>query len=209
MPYTKQELIALYSLEEDEVNQTLTAAELAVDSESYSDEQIQTRFELIRGYFSSGQVSDYAAATELFQQHQQTQARTKKATLGKKSETLTDREGTESDGQDNPQLNLTADLQEILTMVGSAAIATEEDLLRILNQLTTKRGQAISVMYERMLLTQVAQQLRERQQKRQLFAEFGEQLEAFVEGKSSISQVLPAFSHEPTLKSLPKSSGNS
>lgn len=91
MPYTKQELITLYSLQEEEVNQTLTAAELSVESESYTDEQIQTGFDLIRSYFSSGQVSDYAAAAELFKQHQaqqqleaKPQAKAKKIALGNK-----------------------------------------------------------------------------------------------------------------------------
>jgi hypothetical protein len=91
MPYTKQDLITLYSLDEDAVNQTLTAAELSVDSESYTDEQIQTGFDLIRSYFNNGQVSDYAAAAELFKQHQsqqqvegKPQAKNKKIALGNK-----------------------------------------------------------------------------------------------------------------------------
>lgn len=93
MPYTKQDLVTLYSLEEDEINQTLMAAKLSVDSESYTDEQIQTGFELIRSYFNSGQASNYVTAAELFkqnqlQQHLETdvQAKTNKSAKGKKSE---------------------------------------------------------------------------------------------------------------------------
>jgi hypothetical protein len=114
-------------------------------------------------------------------------------------------------GKPNQEFDLKADMQEILGMVGTAAIATDDDLLGVLKQLAAKRGHAISAMYERMLLTQVAQQLRERQQKRQLFSEFGERLEAYVEGKSSIPSwgTLPAFSDQTTLKSLPQSSDNS
>ncbi len=114
-------------------------------------------------------------------------------------------------GSTKPEFDLQADMQEILGMVGSAAIATDDDLLGVFKQLAAKRGQAISAMYERMLLTQVAQHLKERQQKRQLFTEFGERLEAYVEGKSSIPSwgTLPAFSDQPTLKSLPQSSTNS
>lgn len=114
-------------------------------------------------------------------------------------------------GNTKPEFDLQADMQEILGMVGTAAIATDDDLLKVLKQLAAKRGQAISAMYERMLLTQVAQHLKERQQKRQLFTEFGERLEAYVEGKSSIPSrgTLPAFSDTPTLKSLPRSSTNS
>ena len=115
-------------------------------------------------------------------------------------------------GNTKPEFDLQADMQEILGMVGTAAIATDDDLLGVLKQLAAKRGQAISAMYERMLLTQVAQHLKERQQKRQLFTEFGERLEAYVERKSSIPSswgTLPAFSDTPTLKSLPQSSDNS
>lgn len=96
MPYTKQDLITLYNLDGDEVNQTLTAAGLCVDNESYTDEQIQASFELIRSYFSDGQVSNYTAAAQLFEQHQnlraseEQQPKSKKSTKGKKSEPLND-----------------------------------------------------------------------------------------------------------------------
>ena len=69
MPYTKQDLIVLYGLSLDEVNQTLTAAELSTEGEIYTDEQIQARFDIVRAYFSNGQVSDYLAAAQLFKQN--------------------------------------------------------------------------------------------------------------------------------------------
>jgi hypothetical protein len=286
MPYTKLDLQNLYNLCVDEVNQTLTAAGLAEHKEPYTDEQIQSSFDVIRSYFNSQQVSDYTAAADLFKQHQpnqhleiEPQTKTKKPGREKKSESSNGNGVDQSErlnilelialaceqvgtrlalteavqilaacglpdkdlyvpqecerfleacdllkkqnksyeqvaahfGKTDPQVDLKADMQEILGMVGSAALATEDDLLRVLKELTAKRGHAISAMYERMLLTQVAQHLRERQQKRQLFTQFGEQLEAYVEGKSSIPslEILPAFSQEPTLKSLPKSSDNS
>lgn len=96
MPYTKQDLVTLYSLEEDEVNQTLMAAELSVDSESYTDEQIQTGFELIRSYFNNGQASDYDTAAELFKQNQaqqleaDVQAKTNLEAKGKKFDNSND-----------------------------------------------------------------------------------------------------------------------
>ncbi len=69
MPYTKQDLIVLYGLSLDEVNQTLTAAEISTEGELYTDEQIQTRFDIVRAYFSNEQVSDYFAAAQLFKQN--------------------------------------------------------------------------------------------------------------------------------------------
>jgi len=47
-------------------------------------------------------------------------------------------------GKTNPEFELKADMQEILSMVGSAAIATDDDLLGVLKQLAAKRGHAIS-----------------------------------------------------------------
>lgn len=115
-------------------------------------------------------------------------------------------------GKTNEGLNIDADVQEILGMIGSAALSTEEELLQVLNKLSAKRGQAISAMYERLLLTHTAQQLRERQQARDSLTKFGEQLEAFVEGKSSIRtvrMVSPPALDQTTWKSLPESSDKS
>ena len=42
MPYSKQDLSALYTLSLDEVNQTLAASELPTEAEQYTDEQIQS-----------------------------------------------------------------------------------------------------------------------------------------------------------------------
>ena len=115
-------------------------------------------------------------------------------------------------GKTNESLNIDADVQEILGMIGSAALSTEEELLQVLNKLSAKRGQAISAMYERLLLTHTAQQLRERQQARDSLTKFGEQLEAFVEGKSSIRTVRmtsPPALDQTTWKSLPESSDKS
>jgi hypothetical protein len=123
MPYTKQELITLYSLQEDEVNQTLAAAELSVEGEPYTDEQIQTGFDTIRNYFNSKQVSDYAAAAELFKQHQaqqqletDVQAKNKKSTKGKKPE--------------NPNENGVAESEQ-LTVVELLARASQQVGTRI------------------------------------------------------------------------------
>lgn len=111
-----------------------------------------------------------------------------------------------------PSENATeADMQEILNLVGESAIASEEGVMQALKEVAEKRGYVISQAYDQMLLTQVAQKMRERQQQRQIFTQFGEQLEAYVEGKSSIPSrgIAPAFLEPPTLKSLPSSSDNS
>ena len=97
-------------------------------------------------------------------------------------------------------------------MVGSAAVATESDLLHVLNELSVKRGRAISEMYDRLLLTQLAQQLKERQKTRAFFADFGERLEAYVEGKPSVramKMLNRIFSDQSILKTLPESLDNS
>lgn len=91
MPFTKENLMMLYSLSEEDVDRSLTAAKLPVDKQSYEDEEISTHFDVVRNYFNSGEASDYEAATQLFEQHQakkvsEEQPKNKKATKGKKSE---------------------------------------------------------------------------------------------------------------------------
>jgi hypothetical protein len=115
-------------------------------------------------------------------------------------------------GAANEQSDIQADVREILGMIGSAAVATESDLLHVLNELSVKRGRAISQMYDRLLLTQVAQQLRERQKARAFLADFGERLEAYVEGKSPVramKMLNPTSSDQSILKILPSSLDNS
>jgi hypothetical protein len=288
MPYAKLDLQTLYSLSPEEVDQTLATAKLCLDSETYTDEEIQLGFDVIRSYFNSGQVSDYTAAAELFSQQQRTsqeletqpQVVSKKLGKSKKSNNsngdgavenkpldisellsqasekcgtriklseatdilaacgLPDQEEyTQSEcdrfleacgqikqqgktpqevaaqfGAANEQSDIQADVREILGMIGSAAVATEEDLLHVLNELSVKRGRAISEMYDRLLLTQVAQQLRERQKARAFLADFGERLEAYVEGKSPVramKMLNPTSSDQSILKILPSSLDNS
>lgn len=69
MPYTKQELQTLYSLSLDDVDNTLTAAKLPANRESYTDEEIHLSFEVVRSYFEEDLVATYAEAAEMFEQH--------------------------------------------------------------------------------------------------------------------------------------------
>lgn len=68
MPYTKQEIMSLYSLCAEDVDKSLVAAGLPLEREIYSDEEIQSSFDVIRSYFENEQVSDYAMAAQLFSQ---------------------------------------------------------------------------------------------------------------------------------------------
>lgn len=67
MPYTKEALQNMYSLSSKDVLATLTACGLTDDTQEYSDAEIETRFDIVRQWFNSGQVSDYQEATKLFQ----------------------------------------------------------------------------------------------------------------------------------------------
>jgi hypothetical protein len=129
-----------------------------------------------------------------------------------KNQGRTDDEVAAQFGAANEQSDIQADVREILGMIGSAAVATESDLLHVLNELSVKRGRAISEMYDRLLLTQVAQQLKERQKARAFLADFGERLEAYVEGKSPVramKMLNPTSSDQSILKILPSSLDNS
>ena len=82
MPYSKQDLQNLYSLSFEDVNATLAACGLSPEQDEYADEQIQSGFDVIRKYFNDVQVSDYAAATEMF--NQQSLPKSKKTGRSKK-----------------------------------------------------------------------------------------------------------------------------
>ncbi len=97
MPYTKQNLQTLHNLSPEDTNQTLAAAKLPLDKETYTEEEIQLGFDVIRGYFNSGQAVDYATAVELFAQEvavtqliePDTQAKTDRLQNDKKATTKT------------------------------------------------------------------------------------------------------------------------
>jgi len=274
MTWTKERLLSECNLTDEELTKTLKVSGLPLERDEYSDEEIESKFKVVRGYFDSGRANTYTSAADLFQQefagitqqaHEHLKAdnqpKTKNSKSGNKaSEAMNfssmqswvskeintrispielgsiiqacglpdqeeytqaecDRVRAAADmfknqGKSYAELtklnegaDLEADVQEILGMVGSAALATEQDVLQVLNNLSAKRGQAISAMYERLLLTHTAHQLKERQQAREKMAKFGEQLEAYVEGKSSIRAVRmasPPALDQTTWKSLPE-----
>lgn len=109
MPYTKQDLQNLYNLSGDEVSQTLTVAGLNSEQESYSDEEIQSGFDLIRSYFNSEQASDYDMAAELFKQQtsvsQQPEAQSQTKTK-KKANTNKMKNSEENDVDQSERLNI-------------------------------------------------------------------------------------------------------
>ncbi len=90
MPYSKQDLQNLYSLSFEDVDATLAACGLSLEQDEYADEQIQSGFDVIRKYFNEAQVSDYAAATEMFSQ--QSLSKTKKTGRGKKPSNSSEQE---------------------------------------------------------------------------------------------------------------------
>jgi len=90
MPYTKQDLQNLHSLSFEDVNATLAACGLSAEQDEYADEQIQSGFDVIRKYFTDAQVTDYAAAAEIFKQ--QSSPKTKKTGRGKKLDNSSEQE---------------------------------------------------------------------------------------------------------------------
>lgn len=88
MPYTKQDLQALYTLSLEDVEQSLVSAKLPLERETYTDEEIQNGFDVIRNYFNSGQVSDYGAAASLFEQQSGNDLQPELQTKAKKSKNV-------------------------------------------------------------------------------------------------------------------------
>lgn len=66
MPYKIDDLIGSRNLSEEDVVKTLEAAGLPVDKEEYSDEDITSKFDVIRSFFDEGRVKNYEEAKELF-----------------------------------------------------------------------------------------------------------------------------------------------
>ncbi|BAY87813.1 hypothetical protein NIES267_73370 (plasmid) [Calothrix parasitica NIES-267] len=66
MPYKIDDLIGSRNLSEQDVVKTLEAAGLPVDKAEYSDEDITTKFDVIRSFFEEGRVKNYEEAKELF-----------------------------------------------------------------------------------------------------------------------------------------------
>jgi hypothetical protein len=68
MPHTISDLISSKNMSEADIKATLAASGLSLDSNEYSDDDIRDKFDVIRGFFDSGQVKvgDYEGAKELF-----------------------------------------------------------------------------------------------------------------------------------------------
>ena len=66
MPYKIADLIGSRNLSQEDIVKTLEAAGLPVDKEEYSDEDITTKFDVIRSFFTEERVKNYEEAKELF-----------------------------------------------------------------------------------------------------------------------------------------------
>lgn len=112
MPYSKQDLQNLYSLSLEDVDATLTACGLSLEQDEYADEQIQSGFDVIRKYFNDAQVSDFAAAAEMF--NQLPSPKTKKTGRSKKSSNSLEQELGVTTIEDND-----LDIYQLLTLATS------------------------------------------------------------------------------------------
>lgn len=66
MPYKIDDLIGSRNLSQEDVVKTLEAAGLPVDKEEYSDEDITSKFDVIRSFFTEERVKNYEEAKTLF-----------------------------------------------------------------------------------------------------------------------------------------------
>ncbi len=90
MPYTKESLATVYNLSPEEVEHTLLACDLPLQKAEYNDDEIDSRFKLIRSYFDQQRVDNYQAAMnllrdELAPQQLESNAKEKKPIKGKKT----------------------------------------------------------------------------------------------------------------------------
>ena len=122
MPYTKQALQNLHSLSYEDVNATLAACGLSTEQDEYADEEITSKFDVIRKYFNDAQVTDYAAATQMFNQQQSlaVEPKIKRTSRSNKSNNSIEQDANATTGESN---NL--DISQLL------ALATQECETRI------------------------------------------------------------------------------
>lgn len=93
MPYTKQALETLHSISMNEVDETLIASLLPIDREEYTDEEIQSSFNVVRDYLTNGKASNFEQAAEMFKQNTSasqppeldSQSKSRKSKNGKKA----------------------------------------------------------------------------------------------------------------------------
>lgn len=122
MSYTKQDLQNLHSLSYEDVNATFAACGLSTEQNEYTDEQIESGFNVIRKYFNDAQVTDYSAAAQMFNQQQSAagEPKTKKKSRSNKSNNSTELDANATTGESN-----NFDISQLL------ALATQECETRI------------------------------------------------------------------------------
>ena len=68
MTWTKERLQSEYNLADEEVIKTLKVCGLPPEQDEYSDEEISSKFKVVRSYFDSNRTDNYTGAADLFQQ---------------------------------------------------------------------------------------------------------------------------------------------
>ena len=68
MVWTKERLQSECNLADDDVIKTLKVCGLPLEQQEYSDEDIEHKFKVVRGYFNSDRTNTYTGAADLFQQ---------------------------------------------------------------------------------------------------------------------------------------------
>ena len=116
MPYTKIDLLDRYNISLEDVDATLNACELPLEQDEYTDEEIQSLVDIVRGYFSDALVSDYTAAAEMLKQHL---AQQQKDTGSQSKPNKPDRENKLSNSEGGAVPDQLLEISELLTLASS------------------------------------------------------------------------------------------
>ncbi len=112
MPYTKQALETLHSISMNEVDETLKASQLPIDREEYTDEEIQSSFNVVRDYLTNGKASNFEQAAELFKQN---------TSASQPPELDSQSKGRKSKNGKKPPTTKSLDISELLALASEQA----------------------------------------------------------------------------------------
>lgn len=177
MPYTKETLQSVYSLSPAEIDNTLKACGLSLDQQEYSDFDIESKFDLIRQYFHSQQVTDYEQAARLLQ--------SQTANLVESS--------ASSNPQDveQPQANKVKQF-DVSDNVGAITLASETELASLVDKITDKLVEKIPPGFVKQMYVQkaVAKLAESPEEIHEFFVQLEDKIMGQLEGKSPMQMML-------------------
>jgi hypothetical protein len=174
MPYTKETLQNVYSLTPEEVDATLTACGLTLEQEEYSDSDIESKFDKVRDYFQSQQVTDYEQAAQKLQTQ-----------ISSTTSESSQQDISASPASQTKQSDLKND-------IGTITQASETELANLVDKITDKLAERIPPGFIQQVYVQkaVAKLAQSPEEIHEFFVELEQGIMQQLEGKSPMELML-------------------